>query len=180
MFKKLTAQLEALFDQDQNQNWLIEQGLFDLQKTFKTEDSLSGLQHLSYVHETISTPAELTTLTTQLGCHFEYVFCMKRIEKHAYVPYASMIFGKILPHNMKWNSIQLPSFTNEKVYRTSSHGLFKKFCISTLDPQFKTQVYLIQVSHDYVFIVASHLAEPWAELKISTLQNTLFKIHFNL
>ncbi len=179
ILKKLNSKLEQLFDQDPHHNWLIEQGFVEAQKNFAPESTLATLNHLSYVYNNEVNPENAQSFLTQLACHFEGVIFLQSRDTEQFQVSRAILFGKPVADNIKWPEVKWPPFKLYQVYKTAALGLFKKLRLTALENQ-KVSAYLIKTSEHSLIIVFTTQAEPWAQLKMSSLQHTLMKINFNL
>lgn len=181
IFKKLNSKLEQLFDQDPNHNWLIEQGFLEAQKTFAPESTLSTLNHLSYVYQNEVNSENAQSFLTQLACHFEGALLLQsRAKDQPFQVSRAILFGKPVSENIKWPEVKWPAFKLYQVYKTAATGLFKKLRLEALAENQKATAYLIKTSDNSLIIVFTTQAEPWAQLKMASLQHTLMKINFTL
>lgn len=180
IFKKLNSKLEQLFDQDPHHNWLIEQGFLEAQKNFAPESTLNSLNHLSYVYHNEVSSENVQSFLTQLACHFEGVLLLQQRPAGAFQVTHSILFGKTVSESIKWPEVKWPDFKLYQVYRTAANGLFKKLRLTALAENQKASAYLIKTGDSSLIIVFTTQAEPWARLKMTSLQHTLMKINFNL
>lgn len=181
ILKKLNSKLEQLFDQDPHHNWLIEQGFLEAQKSFVPESTLNTLNHLSYVYNSEVNAENVHNFLTQLACHFDGALLLQAAPgESAFRVSRAILFGKPVSESIKWPLVKWPAFKLYQVYKTQATGLFKKLHLTALAENKKATAYLIKTSDTSLLIVFTTQAEPWAQLKMSSLQHTLMKINFNL
>jgi hypothetical protein len=180
ILKKLNYKLEELFDQDPHHNWLIEQNFLEAQKTYASESNLSSLNNLSYVYTNEVNSENVQSFLTQLACHFEGVLLLQQQTTGQFQVTRSILFGKPVSESIKWPEVNWPEFKLYQVYKTAANGLFKKLRLTALAENQKASAYLIKTGDGSMLIVFTTQAEPWAKLKMTSLQHTLMKINFNL
>jgi hypothetical protein len=76
--------------------------------------------------------------------------------------------------------VKLPKANFYKVLKTKAYSFLRKFKLQDLDSEKKMNCYLIRISENVTFVFVTNMADPWAKVKIETLQQTLMRINFNL
>lgn len=180
MFKKMNSKLEALFEQKPDILANPEYNLNETQKTFQILNNNQLIENLSYVFEGEVTQKNLEPLFLQLSSYFEIGFLMQKINKTDYKMQSAFVYAKKINNTKEYRSIRLPVTPVFHILKTPASSFLKKFNMQTLDPSNKMDAYLLAISPTQSIVLITLMAEPWAGLKIQTLQNTLMKINFNL
>ena len=180
MLKKLSIKIESLFDHDNHNSLAQEHLITEARHKFEITDNLAHLENLSYVFNFEVKDEDIENLFSQISCYFEINFLLYKQSNKKYKPRASVLYGKKINTIESWPIVSLPQVPIFKVYKTNAHQLLKKFFLQELDPQNKMFCYLLKLSEECVLVLATQTAEPWAKLRIETLQNTLMKINFDL
>ncbi|MGZ3690133.1 MAG: hypothetical protein ACXVAX_01435 [Pseudobdellovibrio sp.] len=185
MFKKLTFKLEKIFDHDSSQNLALEHSINEARSEFEITENLAHLNNLSYVYNFEVNAQNIETLFTQIACYFEINFLLFRPKTNQglskkFKTKNAILYGRNINNIEVWPLISLPNVPLYKVFKTNSHAILKKIQLQDLDREKKMFCYLLKLSDDCVLVLATQTAEPWAKLRIETLQSTLMKINFNL
>jgi hypothetical protein len=189
MFKKITATLENLLDHDSNQNFVNELGLLDARKNYLASENLNELENLSYAHSFEVNDENLNILMDSLSCFFEMSFVFKkplpiratnlRRSSDFQADYVCLFGQKITSVHLQAPA-KLPKTDLYKVLKTNAHSFLRKFKLQDLDSEKKMSCYLIRISENVTFVFVTNMADPWAKVKIETLQQTLMRINFNI
>ena len=189
MFKKITATLENLLDHETNQNFVNELGLHEARKNYLSSENLNELENLSYAYSSEVNSENLTILMDTLSCFFEMSFVFKkpvllnttalRRSPDYQADYVCLFGQKITSAHLQVPA-KLPKADLYKVLKTKAHSFLKKFKLQDLDSDKKMSCYLIRISENVTFVFVTNMADPWAKIKIETLQQTLMRINFNL
>ncbi|MEK6627952.1 MAG: hypothetical protein AABY53_04950 [Bdellovibrionota bacterium] len=185
MFKKINAKIEDLFDQPESnlQNTLKDLGpvATSVQNNFQSLNNNKMLENLSYIFSSEVNSKNLTNLFLQLSSYFEIGFLLQKDQdKGSSAVIASFVFGKNIEIAEGFKTINLPNPGICNVVKSSAHQILTYFNIENLDPENKMMSYLIPLSTHHSIVVMTETAEPWANLKIESLQKMLMKINFNL
>ena len=189
MFKKITATLENLLDQETNQNFVNELGLHEARKKYLASENLNELENLSYAYSNEVNSQNLTLLMDTLSCFFEMSFVFRKPTALSsttarrlseYQADYVCLFGQKITSTQVQIPAKLPKADLYKVLKTKAHSFLKKFKLQDLDAEKKMSCYLIRISDDVTFVFVNNMADPWAKVKIETLQQTLMRINFNL
>lgn len=180
MFKKMNSKLEALFEQKPDAMAGPEYNLNEAQKNFQISNHNQLIENLSYVFEEDVTKENLVPLFQQLSPYFEIGFLMHKTTNLDYKIQSAFVFAKTIHDLKEYRSIGLPKTSLFRILKTQAAPFLKKFNMQNLDPSQKMDAYLLPISETQSIVLITLMAEPWAGLKIQTLQNTLMKINFNL
>lgn len=182
MFKSVTSKLEWLFDHDSGQNPILDHALMEAKKKFTAIENNKHLANLSYVFSGEVDRENISHLTAQIGCYFEMVFLCKRKDelKSKYHVTETVLYNKKTNVAESAGPFRLPKTPIFRVFRTTSYGFLSRLNLAELDPERKLKIYTLRLNENYSLVLACKTAEPWAKLKIETLQNSLMKINFNL
>ena len=181
MFKKINQKLENLFDQLPQSAVSSEQNLIEAQKNFQITNNNNMLENLSYIFSNEIDHNNLANIFSQLSPHFEIGFLLKRDDKaNAFRAKEAFVFFQKITAMENLKPIKLPNPGIYKILTTQAHSLLKHFGMENLDLGEKMMSYLIPIAHNYTIVVITQTAEPWAQLKIETLQKTFMKINFSL
>lgn len=185
MFKKINSKLENLFDGTQSPQFSTpeQKPTFDnSKKDFEIEDDISTLQNLSYAFSNEELTLEkLPHLLSRLALYFEAGFLMQKASTTTQYKIASAFaYSKKIELQDSPRALRLPQIEFDKILKIKASNFLKHFNLDNLDPEKKMNCYLIPLSKKYYLVVATPLAEPWAQLRIETLQKTLLKINFSL
>jgi hypothetical protein len=189
MFKKITATLENLLDQETNQNFVNELGLQESRRKYLASENLNELENLSYAYSHEVNSENLNMLMDTLSCFFEMSFVFKkpllmnttslrRLTDYR-AEYVSLFGQKIISNHLQVPA-KLPKADLYKVLKTKAHSFLRKFKLQDLDSDKKMSCYLIRISENVTLVFVTDMADPWAKVKIETLQQTLMRINFNL
>ena len=74
--------------------------------------------------------------------------------------------------------MQLPQPELFKVLQTNSQNFLKKLGLSEYDENHRLGAFLLRISQTETLVLFSRLADPWAKVRLESLQNALMKIHF--
>lgn len=188
MLNKISLQLEKLFEQPaQPQAAATETALkISAQQETLIEDN-RALCHLSYVFSDGISSDNLLTLFDQLSYHFEGAWlCRKSSADGPYSVlkacfYAKSIAEKHLNRLPIASNLTLPQAHLLSVLKIPAHHFLRRAQLSEqLDPEMKMQAYVITLGVNHKLVLFSSLAEPWASVKIETLQQALLKVPFSL
>ena len=189
MFKKITTTLENLLDHETNQNFVAELGLHEARRKYLASENLNELENLSYAYSREVTFENLTLLMDTLSCFFEMSFVFKKpalvntTALRRSVDYQAeyvCLFGQKVTSAQVRVPAKLPKAALYKVLKTTAHSFLKKFKLQDLDSEKKMSCYLIRLSENVTLVFITKMADPWAKVKIETLQQTLMRINFNL
>lgn len=189
MFKKITATLENLLDHESNQNFVNELGLHEARRSYLSSENLNELENLSYAYSFEVNAENLNTLMDTLSCFFEMSFVFKKpaligaTQLRRSVDFQAdyvCLFGQKITSAHLQVPAKLPKADLYKVLKTKAYSFLKKFKLQDLDSEKKMSCYLIHISENVTFVFVTKMADPWAKVKIETLQQTLMRINFNL
>lgn len=180
MFKKMNSKLEALFEQKPDILANPEYNLNEAQKSFQILNNNQLIENLSYVFAGEVTSENLEPLFLQLSSYFEIGFLMQKINKSDYKIQSAFVYAKKINNTKEYRSVRLPTAPVFHILKTPAVPFLKKFGLQKLDTSQKMDAYLLPISETQSIVLVTLMAEPWAGLKIQTLQNTLMKINFNL
>lgn len=183
MFRKLNARLENLFDQkSQNIRHAIPADNPKINPgSFQIESNLHGLENLSYVFSNDIDAKNLSNLFSQLSSYFEIGLLLQRnsgTEKHRLKDIFAYSKKVIVPETTK--PIQLPEVTIYRTLKTRARSFLTVFGLAHYDRHDNMNAYVIAISESHTIVVVTPIAEPWARLRVETLQQTLMRIHFQL
>lgn len=174
MLKRLNSKLENLFDQNSVPHFLTDPTLSDARKNFREIDNNLLLENLSYVFCDEVNSDQLQNLFTQLCLHFEIgLLVTPKLQNLS-------LFGKNWPVSEKVGPIKLPATPFFKIFKSESTHFLNHFNLRELDPAKKMASYLVRFANGHYFLFLSATAEPWAKLRVESLQKTLMKINFSL
>lgn len=180
MLKKINSHLESLFD-GSSEIAIVEEKKISTKKDFQLVENHKLIENLSYVFTGEITAKNITNLFTQLSAYFEIGFLLKLNELTGqHRPIQAFAFQQNLTLPTSLRAIRLPESAIFTVLISNGNNMLRHFGLTNLDPQKKMNSYLIHLSDDYSFIFISAIAEPWASLRVETLQKTLMKINFSL
>lgn len=181
MFKKINTKLENIFDQKAQAVYQSSQILTETQKNFQIVDNNHVLENLSFVFSNEINRDNLSNLFSQLSSYFEIGFLMHKKEKpNLYVVNEAFIFSKKIESIENLKPIKLPTPKIYKILSSKACLFLKHYNMGHLDSCDKMTSYLIPVSETYTIVMITQTAEPWAKLKIESLNKTLMKINFSL
>jgi hypothetical protein len=182
MFKKINSKLENLFDQNQSGFVNAEAPVsIEANSSFQPENNNQMLENLSYVFSGDVTSENLVHLFSQLSPYFEAgILLQKDTKTLAYKTKEAFVHSKKINSVENFKLIKLPQTTLFKILKSPAYGLLQRFNMQSIDNEKKMTSYLIPLPSGYTIVVISKVAEPWARLKIESLQKTLMKINFLL
>lgn len=189
MFKKINTKFENIFsptlphltDLDLNLDPDLAQKSEQIQDHFLINKDIKEIENLSYIFSYAIDQSALNNLFMQLSSYFEIGFLLQKNQKTqtSHVIDAFSFFQKIeATGNIK--KIKLPDTEIYNILSTKASSLLNHFKMNSLDPDEKMVSYLIPISTNHFIIIMTQTAEPWARIKIETLQKTLMKINFSL
>jgi hypothetical protein len=193
MLKKINRQMEKLLEQSSQPVPHINEPALSatLKRDSLIEDNLA-LSHISYVFSEGISNENITILFDKISHHFEGAWlCRKNSTAHSFSVTQACFFAKPLEKKQAEQSVfkhplPLPRADLMSILKIPAHQLLKKSGLMEqlteghLDPDGKMQAYVITLGINHKLILFSSLAEPWAHIKIETLQKALLRIQFNL
>ena len=181
MFRKINSKLENLFDQNSQGSRILHEVPNAARNEFQTENSVCAIENLSYIFTGEINTEKLTNLFSQLSAYFEVGFLMQ-LNPHSRKFHLKDLFSYSKKMAMPENSraLQLPKAELFRILKTRARPFLNHFEMGHFDPQNKMTSYLIPISANYIIVLVSPDAEPWARLKIEALQKSLMKIDFSL
>lgn len=174
MLKKINSKLERLFDQNSAPHFLSDPTLTNARKNFEPVDNHLVLENLSYVFSEDVNSGNLANLYSQLCAHFEIGYLAARGKQQL------TMFGKAWPISEKAEILKLPVTPIFKIFKSDATGFLTHFALLEIDPDKKMYSYMVRIAEGHYFVFLTAIAEPWARIKIESLQKTLMKINFNL
>ncbi len=180
-FKKFNSKLEQLFDQEVQKNIIVDENLLEAKNKYQASEDINTLKNLSYIFNQSVDLENVENFLVQLSLHFEGVFLFEQtLIKKNYQLKNAHLFNQLLARQSHWPVLTWPNFQLYKVYKTMAFNLLKKIHLAEAFPENKATTFLIKLSETTVVILITTQAEPWARIKITELQETLMKIHFDL
>lgn len=180
MFKKINQKIEKLFDQNSAPSVTV-QTLPDVQNGFQIVNNNQMLENLSYIFSNEIDHISLSHLFSQLSSYFEIGFLLrKREEPNLYIVKDAFFFSKKIIEVKSFKPIKLPTPALFAILITKGAAFLNHFGMSKADSGKKMISYLIPISENYTVVVITPTAEPWAKLKVESLQKTFMKINFSL
>lgn len=177
MLKNLTKKFEQLFE-DPLAHKQHAHTLEEIRKSFSPSEDNHQIENLSYVFSKPVSEKEIPFLFSQLSSFFEMGFLFKKSYSGKY--HALQMFA--YSHQMKKLDglplIQLPQSELFKVLQTNSKSFLARLNLSDYDESHRLGAFLIRISQTETFVLLSRLADPWAKVRLESLQNALMKIHF--
>ncbi len=178
MFKKINSALERIFDEKNERLPTYEQIAALEPKKFQSPETMNFFENLSYVLEGEVKPSQVFL---QLLPYFEMGFLLrKKSTSNMYAVEEAFIFSKRLETCENFKPLKLPQVQIFKILKTPAAGLLRHFKTQQFDPDSKMFSYLIPITPHHALIVMTPQAEPWAQVKIEALKETLMKICFSL
>ncbi|MEQ1722569.1 MAG: hypothetical protein ABL930_05295 [Pseudobdellovibrio sp.] len=177
----MNSKLEALFEVTPEIAARAEYNLTDNQKNFQILNNNQLIENLSYVFTEEITSSNIEHFFMQLSSYFEIGFLLKsQPEACDFKIQSAFVFAKKMSQTNELKAVSLPKTNLFQVLKTPAIPLLKKFNMQSLDKFEQMDAYLLPLTSNYSLVLITQIAEPWAELKISTLQSTLMKINFTL
>jgi|GEM_PF-6139375 len=178
MFKKINEQIENLFEESSPTIIDFEHKPVKGSSNFQPLDN-TALENLSYIFSNGVDSTNFLNLFLQLSSYFELGFLFnKSVDTDVFNVVQAFAFTQKIPTSETLKSIKLPKSVMLSVLKTDSIQILNYFNMSNLDPHKKMVSYLIPITDTHAIVVMTQTAEPWAALKIETLQKTLMKIDF--
>lgn len=177
MLKNLTKKFEQLFEDPQGHKQHAT-ALEEIKKAFVPSDDNKQIENLSYVFFNPVKKKEIPLLFSQLSSFFEMGFLFEKSYSGKY--HATQMFAYSFQMK-KLDSLplmQLPQPELFKVLQTNSANFLKKLNISEYDQNNRLGAFLLRISQTETLVLFSRLADPWAKVRLESLQNALMKIHF--
>lgn len=179
MLKKINSKIEDLFDQ--KSDTLESHNINYPDNEIQLIQNNKMLENLSYVFSSEVNSKNIANIFSQLSSYFEIGFLIKKNNtKNQYEVVQGFMYQQQLEETELLNLIQHPQAPLFHVLKTDGTGLLKHLGISSNKTSEKISSFLIPISTRYSLIFLTEIAEPWAGLKIETLQKTLMKINFSL
>ena len=181
MLNKINITLENLFDQKSEPLINSGQNFSADQSNFQIINNNKMLENLSYIFSNEINHNNLSNLFTQLSSYFEIGFLLQKNDNsnYYYVKEAFIFAKKINPIEIS-KPIKLPPAELYKILSTNACSILNHFGLSRLDTSAKMISYLIPIAENFTIVVLTKTAEPWAKLKLESLQKTFMKINFYL
>lgn len=175
MLKKWNDSMEKLFFQSENTDLSFE----EIKNSFELNLDNHSLQNLSYVFSSQLQINQITFLFSQLSSFFEVGFLLqKNPQQQKFKLMQIFAYSKHLTQLNEEQKISLPHCSQNQILSTPAQSFLKKFNLGFLDDQRQLKAFLVPLNENNSLIVMSGLAEPWLQLRIECLQNTLMKIDF--
>jgi len=170
--------MEKLFFQTENEN--TDLSFEEIKNSFELNLDNHPLQNLSYVFSSQLQINQVTFLFSQLSSFFEVGFLLQKTNTREQKFKLAQIFAysKHLNQLNEEQKISLPRCSQNQILSTSAQGFLRKFNLGFLDDKGQLKAFLVPLNENNSLIVMSGLAEPWLQLRIECLQNTLMKIDF--
>ncbi len=179
MLKKINSKLEILFEQTPQSMAGADTSLRDTKNNFELINNNELLENLSYVFSEDVTQENLPQLFMQLSSYFEIGFLFKtNPDRPIYKVCHAFVFGKKVNSTENLKQIQLPKSNYFNILKSDSFCFLKHFKMEMFDHDKKMNCYLMAINPNYCLVLLTQTAEPWAKLKIESLQKTLMKINF--
>ncbi len=175
MIKKINTHFEKLFEQKNDPTSFKE-----LKDNFVLSEKNSELENLSYIFSQQANKNDLLMLFSQLSSFFEVGFLLEKTHSQKYHALQIFAYAKHFQSLDGLQLIQLPQPELFKVLSTNAQNFLSHFHLAELDHKNRMNAFLMKISEQYSLIVMSSLAEPWLQLRIESLHQTLLKINFNL
>jgi hypothetical protein len=177
MLNKLTKKLEKLFDNplDHKQHALA---LDEIKKAFVLSEDNQQIDHLSYIFSQTVGKKDTALLFSQLSSFFEMGFLFEKSNSEKYQVTQMFVYSLQMKKLDGLPLVRLPRATLFKVLETDSQSFLTRMKLSDYDETGRMGAFLIRISETETLILLSSLADPWAKVRLASLQNALMKIQF--
>lgn len=181
MFKKLNDKINLSFEKlffntENSTNSTFE----EIKKNFELNYDNLPIQNLSYIFSSQVNYEKTKLLFSQLSSFFEVGLLLKRAQNQnsMYEIDEIFAFSQIATQIKNQDLIRLPQTSTQSILKTSARSILKKYHLEFFDEDNDLSAFLIHLNKDNSLILMSSLAEPWLQLRIETLKNSLMKIDF--
>lgn len=182
MLRRISFTLEKLFDQAAPPPATGEPLSPPATRDFQITASNIPLENLSYVFSQDKlSPSDLRHLFSQLSSYFEGGLLLRReTAAGTYRPVQAFRQGRELPlAELNPQPLRVPPATAFTVLKTPAAPMLRHFRLQ-LPEDGRLQGYAISLTSRDCLLLFSGQAEPWASLRIESLQKTLMKINFSV
>lgn len=177
MLKNLTKKFEQLFE-DPHAHKQHSLALEEIKKKFTPSDDNKQIENLSYVFSHAVGKKEIPLLFSQLSSFFEMGFLFEKSYSGKYHAMQMFAYSYQMKKLDSLPLIQLPQSDLYKVLQTNAKNFLTKLQLSDYDQDERLAAFLIRISKTETLVLLSRLADPWAKVRLESLQNALMKIHF--
>ena len=177
MLKNLTKKFEQLFEDPQGHKQ-HDNSLEEIKKAFVLSEDNTQIENLSYVFTGTVHKKNITLLFSQLSSFFEMGFLFEKSYSGKYHATQMFAYSFQMKKLDALPLMQLPQSELFKVLQTNSKNFLAKLDLSEYDSKHRLGAFLIRISQNETLVLLSHLADPWAKVRLASLQNALMKIHF--
>lgn len=177
MLKNLTKKFEQLFE-DPLAHKQQAHSLDEIRKAFIPAEDNHQIENLSYVFSKPVHKKEMPLLFSQLSSFFEIGFLFEKSYSGKYHAMQMFAYSYQMKKLDGLPLIQLPQPDLFKVLQTNSKNFLAKLKLSDYDETERLGAFLIRISQTETLVLLSSLADPWAKVRLESLQNALMKIQF--
>lgn len=177
MLKNLTKKFEQLFE-DPLDHKQQAHSLDEIRKAFIPSEDNHQIENLSYVFSKPVQKKELPLLFSHLSSFFEIGFLFEKSYSGKYHAMQMFAYSYQMKKLDGLPLMQLPQPDLFKVLQTNSKNFLAKLKLSDYDETERLGAFLIRISQTETLVLLSSLADPWAKVRLESLQNALMKIQF--
>ena len=163
MKSSFAYQLEQFFElSNQTQNPSQNQSLKKLKTEYVSEENFYLLENVGYF------PADWTLFFDRLSPFFEvgFLFRDSRLAQ-------SFFYGKTIPKIQRTLDLKLPQSGFLKILKTDAKSMSLKLNIADIIAVDKMSCFFVRLDEELGVILLTSTAEPWLQLKMTTLQKAL-------
>lgn len=159
----LTYQLEKFFEQsNQTQSSSPYQSLKKLTTEYVSEENFYLLENVGYF------PADWTLFFDRLSPFFEVGFLFQNGQLKQ-----SFFYGKTIRKIQNSLQLALPQSGLLKILKTDPKSMSMKLNLTEVIPTDKMSCFFVRVDEELGIVLLTSTAEPWLQLKMTTLQKAL-------